>query len=335
MTDADLQKAVHFQDRDPGISWTKDAQVAIDSDGPLDSVRVLTPNVVKMAGGYRMYYHGFGPERPNPDSQGYILSAFSADAEHWKKEAGVRMDAGGEGAVDYIWSPDVIPLGDGRYRMYYEGKTEQSDGTKAAIVSAISDDGLSWEREPGLRLAAADVSYLAPRCLPLEPGQAGSPRLRLYASAYPFPDLHVASGAFTNRNIVSAISADGLSFELEPGVRVAQDRDLESTAVYAPEVLRLGGGGLRMYYAGWMPAEDVPGGSKYHGRIFSAFSSDGLEWTKELEVCVDNGGRWDAAKASEPCVIDLPEGGFRMFYEACDMNGRWRIASATAREKGR
>jgi hypothetical protein len=29
-------------------------------------------------------------------------------------------------------------------------------------------------------------------------------------------------------------------------------------------------------------------------------------------------------------VIDLPDGRFRMFYEACDMEGRWRIASATA-----
>jgi hypothetical protein len=28
-------------------------------------------------------------------------------------------------------------------------------------------------------------------------------------------------------------------------------------------------------------------------------------------------------------VIDLPDGRFRMFYEACDMEGRWRIASAT------
>ncbi|HCV25184.1 MAG TPA: hypothetical protein DGN59_17130, partial [Candidatus Latescibacteria bacterium] len=61
-----------------------------------------------------------------------------------------------------------------------------------------------------------------------------------------------------------------------------------------------------------------------------AFSQDGLKWTKNPGICIDNGGRWDAAKASEPCVIDLPDGRFRMFYEACDMEGRWRIASATA-----
>jgi predicted GH43/DUF377 family glycosyl hydrolase len=328
MTAECMERSVHYQEKDPGFRWIKDADVAIDSDGPLDSGRTLTPNVVKMGGGYRMYYHGFGRDRPNPDSQGYILSAFSTDAERWEKEPGVRMDAGGEGAADYIWSPDVIPLEDGRYRMYYEGKTEQEDGTKAAIVSAISDDGLTWEKEPGIRLEAAGVSYLAPRCLHLD--AAAPHRFRLYASAYPYPELQVPPGAYTHRNIVSAVSADGLSFAVEPGIRVPQDQDLEAFAVYAPEVLRLGEGGLRMYYAGWTSAPEVPAGSKCHGRIFSASSQDGIEWTKEPGICIDNGGRWDAAKASEPCVIDLPDGRFRMFYEACDMEGRWRIASATA-----
>ena len=85
-----------------------------------------------------------------------------------------------------------------------------------------------------------------------------------------------------------------------------------------------------MYYAGWTSAPEVPRGSKYHGRIFSAFSADGLQWIKDPGICIDNGGPWDAAKASEPCVIDLADGRFRMFYEACDLAGRWRIASATS-----
>ena len=327
-----MGRLVHYQNVDPGTKWIKDPDVAIDSDGPLDVVRTLTPNVVRMGGGYRMYYHGLGPERPNADSKGYILSAFSTDAEQWEKEPGVRMDAGGEGAEHYIWSPDVIPLADGRYRMYYEGKTEQAGGgVKAAIISSISNDGLLWEREPGIRLAGENTSYLAPRCLHLDmaAGQGGC-RYRLYASAYPYPDALPSAGAFNNRNIVSAISQDGLLFELEPGVRIPQDRDLESYAVYAPEVLRLGERGYRMYYAGWTSAPEVLSGSKFHGRIFSALSPDGLQWVKDPEICIDNGGRWDAVKASEPCVIDLPDGRFRMLYEACDMDGRWRIASATS-----
>ena len=311
--------SVHYQEVDPGLAWVKDQEVAIDSDGPLDSDRALTPNVVKMQGGYRMYYHGFAAQRPNADSKGYILSAFSGDGEEWEKEPGIRMDAGGEGAEHYIWSPDVIPLENGCYRMYYEGKTEQAGGVTSAIVSALSPDGLVWEKEPGVRLGAENASYGAPRCLYLDPGSGSDgSRYRLYASA------------FHDHQIVSAVAVDGLQFDLEPGVCVAREKELESYEVYAPEVLRLGTGGYRMYYAGWVSAPEVRAGSKFHGRIFSGYSDDGVHWLKDPEICVDNGGPWDANKASEPCVIDLADGRLRMFYEACDLEGRWRIASVTA-----
>jgi hypothetical protein len=314
-----MVRSVHFQELDPGLKWIKDTDVAIDSNGPLDAIRTLTPNVLKMEDGYRMYYYGLGPESPKPDSKGYILSAFSPDAEKWEKEPGVRMDAGGEGAEHYLWSPDVIPLPDGRYRMYVEGKTEQAGGnTKAAIVSAISTDGLVWEKEPGVRLGSENVSYGAPRCLYFD-STSGGPQYRLYASASPYPDSDTPSGVFNDHNIVSAVSADGLHFDMESGIRVPQDRALESFSVYAPEVLRLGTGGYRMYYAGWVSAPEVTAGTKYHGRIFSAFSQDGLQWTKDPDICLDNGGRWDTVKASEPCIIDLADGRFRMFYEACDI----------------
>ncbi len=56
----------------------------------------------------------------------------------------------------------------------------------------------------------------------------------------------------------------------------------------------------------------------------------GLQWLKDPEICLDNGGRWDTVKASEPCIIDLDDGRFRMFYEARDLEGQWRIASATS-----
>ena len=36
MTFANMLRAVHYQDVDPGTQWIKDAAVAIDSNGPLD-----------------------------------------------------------------------------------------------------------------------------------------------------------------------------------------------------------------------------------------------------------------------------------------------------------
>ena len=79
----------------------------------------------------------------------------------------------------------------------------------------------------------------------------------------------------------------------------------------------------RMYYAGW--SEDP-----VEGRIFSATSEDGLSWVKDPGICLDNGGAFQEVKASEPCVARLPDGRFRMYYEANDRNGDWRILSATS-----
>ena len=314
-------KSIHYQEVDPGVGWIKDPDIAIDSDGPLDSVRALTPNVVKMENGYRMYYHGFGPQRPNAESKGYILSAFSGDAQKWEKEFGVRMDAGGEGAEHYIWSPrrgspGGWPLQDVLRGQDRGGRRRSQERHRQRPVARRSRSG---KRNRAFGWALTTGSYGAPRCLYLDPGSGqDGPRYRLYAS-----DFH-------DHRIVSAVSGDGLHFDMEPGVRISREKEQEAYEVYAPEVLHLGTGGYRMYYAGWVSAPEVTAGSKFHGRIFSAFSDDGLHWRKDTGICLDNGGRWDTAKASEPCVINLADGRFRMFYEACDLEGRWRIASATS-----
>jgi hypothetical protein len=142
----------------------------------------------------------------------------------------------------------------------------------------------------------------------------------MYFHRYTHP---LRMGLDAGNHIVSAFSADGLTFEQEPGIRIAQETPLEDFAVYAPEVIRLGDGSYRMYYAGWT-VEPV------RGRVFSATSADGLSWNKDPEINLDFGGRYDAEKCSEPCVMRLPDGRYRMFYEACDELHVWRILSATA-----
>ena len=85
----------HLASGDPGTVFVKDeGPAAIDLDTPLDDLKLLTPNVVTLAGGagYRMYYTGMGRGRPTDHAQGYVLSAISPDAATWTKEAGVRLD---------------------------------------------------------------------------------------------------------------------------------------------------------------------------------------------------------------------------------------------------
>jgi hypothetical protein len=311
----DPSRSVHYLSNDPGIEWTKDAAPAIELNALVPGTGALTPNVVALeGGGYRMYYTGFAPGVSNDDHLGHILSAFSPDGSAWTHDRGVRIDVHGLHASARTLCPDVVPIPDGGYRMYYEARRPNAP---TVILSAISNDGLDWETDEGVRIGDGVWSYGSPRCVyfPTDRGLL----YRLYFHHYSFP---MASGLDAQNHIVSAVSVDGLSFEMERGVRIAQETVRETYAVYAPEVLRLGDSSFRMFYSGW--GEDVDGG------VFTAVSDDGIEWTKSPDPLLDLDGDLDCGMVSEPCVIGLPDGRCRMFYEARDAEGRARILSATA-----
>ena len=258
-----MTRAVHCQMADPGTRWIKDPDIAVDSDGPLDAKAGPYPERDKSGPGIPDVLSRLGTRTPKSRLERVYFELFFH-----------RRRAMAEGSRVCGW----MPAGRGGGALYLESRRDPFAGRRlsdvcrgggpsrrevrsAAPSSALSlDDGLVWEREQGVRLGGEHTSYGAPRCLYLDPGRDGQPsRYRLYASASPFPDTAPPPGAFNGRNIVSAVSGDGLHFELEPGVRVAQESELESFSVYAPEVLRLSEGGYRMYYAGWVAAPEVPG----------------------------------------------------------------------------
>lgn len=304
----------HYQEEDPGTIWSKDEGVVIDVDEGRNPHRVLTPNVIALPeGGFRMYYYSGQPERIEEGVVGCIVSSFSMDGVVWIEEPGLRVDAHSPDADNRTLCPDVVVLPGGEYRMYFQAHSAKGHGV---ILSAISQDAVEWTREKGVRFSVPDAVCGSPRCIPLEEGG-----WRLYCHEY--PDEPKGTGIHTGNHVISAISPDGLLFEREPGVRIEQENDLENYAVYAVEVLRLGTGGYRMYYAGWS-------NNPVRGRIFGALSEDGLEWVKDEGLCLDCGGLYQSEKVSEPCVVRLPDGRFRMFYEANDGEQEWRILSATA-----
>ena len=106
----------------------------------------------------------------------------------------------------------------------------------------------------------------------------------------------------------------------------------DEQSAFAPEIVKIEGGGYRMYYAGYSTAR--------RSDIVTALSDDGLAWRKEKEPVVSPGpGGWDGVKCSEMSILPLPvrgdeEPGYRMVYEACDGKGPdnrgvWRIAGVT------
>ena len=319
MKEQTLLKAVHFIERDPGLNWVKDPEVPLEPDRPLDLQGTVTPNVVRLSqGGFRMYYTSMDPAHSEQEPIGCILSAFSDDGVFWRKEPGVRMDVHEPDAMQRVLCPDVIPLPDGRWRMYFEAVAPNKPNV---ILSAVSDDGLNWQREEGIRVQSPACTFGSPRCLYMpSPEDPSNICYRLYFHHYPYP-LRFSLDA--QNHIISAVSEDGLYFEIESGVRVAQeDAQRESRGVYAAEVILLGDGSYRMYYSGW--------GLEIRGGIFAATSTDGLHWVKDPGPLLDLDRAMDCKMVSEPCVIELDDGRYRLYYEAQDSAGRGRILSATS-----
>jgi hypothetical protein len=322
-------KSVHWVPSDPGLRWVKDPGIVIAPPDDSGEWKALTPNVVALpGGGYRMYFTIVGPGRDYAPARGVIRSAISVDGSAWEIEAGDRLQPFSPNATVRVVCPDVVPIPaaeGGGWRMYLEG--QPAEGRPAVIVSARSVDGLAWEPEPGIRFHGLDAPggprlVGSPRCVVISDDPAVAIRYRLYVHSFPHP---IRSGLDADNHIASASSADGMTFTADAGARIAQEGPLQTSSAHSAEVLRVGSSqpGWRMYYTGWQT-------DPVQGRIFAASSLDGLSWARDPEPVIDIGGRYDREKCSEPCVIQLPDGRYRMFYEASDEHAVWRILSATS-----
>ncbi|MBN9362699.1 MULTISPECIES: hypothetical protein [unclassified Devosia] len=332
--------------------WRKEAGARIEGSRDLDHSKVQAPCIVKApAGGYRLFYTAVGPGKPFADCQGYILSAVSRDGLRFEPEPGIRVapDPALPHMALRVLAPSLTQLPDGRWRMYFEGRGRADRLT--VIGSAISDDQVSWTVEPGIRL---DGGFGAPRFLPLGGGVG---RLYVFRAEY-------ADGKRVGTPVVSAITSNGLSFEMEPGYRLRDRTDgLDSAGITAAEVIapHASGAPWTMLYSAWqdlppgavapvhpsLDADAVANGmsadfaaasiaadmSGYRSRILVAESGDGLNWHRSgiaVEGDGYGGGDIDAVHAEDMSLIDLGDGRYRMYYACCDAHGVWRVASAVS-----
>ncbi|KQW79088.1 hypothetical protein ASC89_12355 [Devosia sp. Root413D1] len=334
-------------------NWRKEAGARIEGSRDLDHSKVQAPCIVKApAGGYRLFYTAVGPDKPFADCQGYILSAVSQDGLRFEPEPGIRVapDPALPHMALRVLAPSLTQLPDGRWRMYFEGRGRADRPT--VIGSAISEDQVNWTVEPGIRL---DGGVGAPRFLSLGDSVG---RLFVFRATY-------EAGKRAGTPVVSAVTSDGLSFEMESGFRMRDRTDaLDSAGITAAEVIapRMSGEPWTMLYSAWqdlpdgavppvhpsLDAEAVANGSSadfaaasiaadmsgYRSRILVAESEDGLNWRRSgIAIAGDDygGEEIDAVHAEDMSLIDLGDGRYRMYYACCDAHGVWRVASAVSR----
>ena len=338
-------------------SWIKEDGPRLQGSRDLDSSKLQSPCIVRIpSGGYRLFYTAVGPAKPYPECQGYILSAVSEDGLTFEKEPAIRLapQPGISHMSLRVISPSVTQCTDDRWRMFFESRGSASIPT--VICSAISSDMLDWELEDGIRFqapcGAGGVRYLA---LP-----DGRGRFYCFESLYgPGGTSH---GTRTSQGIVSAITSDGLNFEREPGYRVRDKQsEYDSAGITTGEVIAPlnAGDPWTMFLSAWQvpahgaavivhPSHDVEAiangrsadfaaasiaadMSGFRSRIFFASSVDGLKWGP-MELVLEGAGYGgeglDAVHAEDMSLIQIASGRYRMYYAACDAQGRWCVASA-------
>jgi len=183
--------------------------------------------------------------------------------------------------------------------MYYGGP--------GGILSAVSDEGLTFRKEPAVRIPSGgpgspEAIASDPTLVVLKDGRA-----RMYYKGATGP----GGPGQSVHSVFSAVSTDGLRFEKE-GIRIDSQQTPDRGWASVPEALVLPDGRVRLYY--------VSDGLDVKHGIVSAISDDGLNFTREetrLTGFVD------------PAVIRLADGSYLMLAVAFPFGPGGKLTDAT------
>ena len=229
-----------------------------------------------------------------PDERNWAKFGAMALTGRWRKEAGARLAGSRPVDSSKVQAPGIVRLPGGGFRLFYTavGPERPFPECQGSIFSALSADGLTFRPEPGFRIRPDPaLPYLSRRALAPSVTPAGL-GWRMYFEA--------RGPAGMPTGIASAVSADLLRWELEPGLRIESPG-----GVGAPRYLPLPEGGGRMYFFDSEYGPGGPaGGERLSQSVVSASTSDGLNFTREPGYRMrDRQGDYDAVGITAAEVI--------------------------------
>lgn len=189
----------------------------------------------------------------------------------WHKEPGARIASSRPLDDAKVQGPCIVRRPEGGFRLFYTavGTAKPFPDCQGYILSAVSEDGLSFVEEPGIRVAPRPgIPHMSLRVLVPSVTRCGDGCWRMYFESRGPADRPTV--------IASAISMDQLHWELEHGIRL-----WTNGGVGGPRFVRLPDGRGRLYC---FHSEYGPGGPANGPRlgmtIVSAVTTDGLafEW---------------------------------------------------------
>lgn len=190
----------------------------------------------------------------------------------WQTEPGARIQSSRDLDSDKLQGPCIVRIPTGGFRLFYTavGPAKPYRNCQGYLLSAISDDGLSFRPEPGIRLAPQpDQPHMSLRLIAPAVTHCSDGRWRMYFEARGTADRPTV--------ICSAVSSDMLHWDHEEDVRLQT-----SGGVGGPRYLSLPDGRGRLYCF----ESDFGSGGPQSGRrlsqsIISATTTDGLNFSLE------------------------------------------------------
>jgi hypothetical protein len=116
--------------------------------------RAGVPTVARLKDGRLIAAHQHFPENDRESFDKVAVHFSSDEGRTWTGPKVITVNGLPEG-MRFPFDPTLVPLPDGRMRLYFTGNFLRQAGSTPAIHSAISTDGLTYTYEPGVRFAVA------------------------------------------------------------------------------------------------------------------------------------------------------------------------------------
>jgi hypothetical protein len=286
-SDLEVEGSWRLPRSEPG-PWDQDVLVyRAKPDETVEKVatfeRAGVPTIARMKDGRLIAAHQHFPENSESDFDKVAVRFSSDEGKTWTKPKVIGLKGLPDG-MRFPFDPTLVALPDGKVRLYFtstRGRTFQT-GTPA-IYSAISDDGVNYTFEDGMRFGV-EGRIVIDCAVVLHKGV-----FHLYS-----PDNGTASrqqGAAPREGIgYHATSKDGLKFTREDDVRIEGARRWLGNAM---------SDGKNITFCGTGEGYSADG-KRRRGGLWMATSTDGKKWKLVPGPAVSGG---------DPGAVASPDGG--------------------------
>lgn len=268
------------------------------------------PHVVKFNGRYLMY-HSLPPKNWDKNDGWIIGVAESRDLVNWTKVGEIRPEPGCEYEKKGMCAPGAL-VRDGKVHLFYQ---TYGNGEKDAICHAVSDDGVSFKRNPTNPIFHPTGDWTCGRAIDAEVCKFNDKYFLYFATRDKDFKIQMQGVAVASANT---------NFNREDWVQ-ATDKPIlypelpwEGECVEGASIVERDGK-LFMFYAG-----------AYNNKpqqVGVAVSKDGINWERLSDKpFLANGkpGEWNSSESGHPHIFVDSDGRTYLFYQGNnDMGKTW------------